>query len=78
MTTQLKPMAQRKPMESGKTFTPRTDLPHLLEIMEIDTSSKNKYLASLPFGVKDTTAGTENELQAVVLEIGRASCRERV
>lgn len=67
MTTQLKPMAQLKPMESGKPFAPRTDLPHLLEIMEIDTSSTENFLASLPFSVRDTTAGTENEFQAVVL-----------
>ena len=67
MTTQLKTMAQLKPMESRKPAAPRTDLPYLLEIMEIDTSSTQGFLASLPFNVRDTTAGTENEFQAVVL-----------
>lgn len=71
MTTQLKPMAQLKPKESGKPFAPRTDLPHLLDIMEIDTSSPEGFLASLPFSTRDITAGTENEFQAVVLGKGQ-------
>jgi len=67
MTTQLKPMAQLQPNELKKSLVPRTDLPYLLKIMEIDTSSKEGFLASLPFCVRDTTAGTENEFQAVVV-----------
>ncbi|MBN4068555.1 hypothetical protein JYU06_03420, partial [Desulfotalea psychrophila] len=60
-------MAQLQPNELKKSLVPRTDLPYLLKIMEIDTSSKEGFLASLPFCVRDTTAGTENEFQAVVV-----------
>lgn len=43
------------------------DLSYLHQIMGIPASSDDGFIESLPFSSGDTTAGTENELQVVVL-----------
>lgn len=43
------------------------DLPYLLDIMEVRSSSTDAFIESLPFSTRDITAGTENEFQAAVL-----------
>jgi len=53
--------------DQSKTDLSRTDLGHLLNIMEINTRSTDAFIASLPFSVGDVTAGAENEFQAAVL-----------
>lgn len=46
------------------------DRPHepkrILELMGISASASDRFLESLPFSLNDTTAGSENELQAAV------------
>jgi hypothetical protein len=43
------------------------DLDRVREILGFDISSSKNRAASLPFSLRDTTAGAENELQAVVI-----------
>jgi hypothetical protein len=45
----------------------RCDLAGLGNMLNINTSSRDAFIASLPFSSIDTTAGSENELQVVVL-----------
>ena len=43
------------------------DFERTLSLLGIDTTSPDRFLESLPFSLNDTTAGTENELQTVVV-----------
>ncbi len=45
----------------------KCDLAGLGNMLNINTSSRDAFIASLPFSSIDTTAGSENELQVVVL-----------
>ena len=39
----------------------------LLNILEIDSASDDKFIQSLPFSLNDVTTGVENELQTAVI-----------
>ncbi|MFH2093472.1 MAG: hypothetical protein ABIJ31_14025, partial [Pseudomonadota bacterium] len=58
---------QLKIMDSKETSMPRLDLPYLLDVMGIQTGSTDAFIRSLPFSIRDVTAGTENEFQTAVL-----------
>lgn len=56
-----------KEKANNQISKPRTDIPHLIKIMGIRNQSDDAFIESLPFSMKDVTAGVENEFQAVVL-----------
>ncbi len=51
----------------GQPIDRPTDLKKLEDILEIRRTSPEAFIASLPFSIHDATAGTENELQTVVI-----------
>lgn len=52
-------------MKDARTERPQS-MGRIIEAMEIDISSPARLVESLPFSLNDTTAGTENELQAAI------------
>lgn len=58
---------QSKPIMSAADQGTRHYLLSMLDVLEVQQSSSETFSASLPFAGIDATAGTENELQAVVI-----------
>ncbi len=58
---------RKEKLDSLPKKEPAFDLPTLIQTLEIDTSSSESFIESLPFSYRDTSAGAENEFQAVVI-----------